>query len=56
MLTSTTSFIITTLCRINKNFLIIKDMYINMQSRKFNAIIVINDEIKETRRYLSLRV
>jgi len=39
-----TLFIITTFYRTNRSFLIVKDIYINIQLRRFNAIIIRNNE------------
>jgi len=49
MFTLTILFTIIMFCQTNKNFLIVKDTYINIQSQRFNAIIIKNNE-KEKKR------
>ena len=44
------------LCQTNKNFLVFKNTYINIQLRRFNAIIIRNNEREKRERKSSLRV
>jgi len=53
---STTLFTITTLDRTNRSFLIVKNIYINMQLQRCNAIIIRNDKREKRNRKSSLKV